>query len=155
MDVHDDQGGIGNEFRFDHFRYTPSPNADLENRAILIQDDDPDVRYGSGWQDAPSYVSTMTNQPGSFFDHELEFTGTAVSVFSILPKEFFEKNLMPGSYSIDGGFSTPFNQTGHPNEVVTQFNQKMFKTPTFVPSRHKLTVTYLEVAKQIPCIPII
>ncbi|KAF9522926.1 hypothetical protein CPB83DRAFT_840117 [Crepidotus variabilis] len=126
-------------FWFDHIQYTPSPNANLKDKAFIYQNDDQDLKYGPGWNTADG--TTKTNQTGSTV--ELEFNGTAISAFSRLPAEFFESNSMPGSYSLDGNSSKSFDQSGHLNLDKASYNQQLFQSSTFAPGIHKLTVTYL------------
>ncbi|KAF9522929.1 hypothetical protein CPB83DRAFT_863775 [Crepidotus variabilis] len=133
-------------FWFDHIQYTPSPNAILEDRAIIYENDDQDLKYSSGWYSANG--TTKTNQTGATV--ELEFHGTAISGFSTLPAEFFESNSMPGTYSIDGEKPKSFDQSGHFGVLTPSYNQRFFQSPALRPGDHKLTVTYHGTTAQNP-----
>ncbi|KAF9523316.1 hypothetical protein CPB83DRAFT_863060 [Crepidotus variabilis] len=123
---------------FDHIQYVPSPHAISSKGAIIFQNNDPDLEYGPGWNHIDN--ATMTNQTGSMV--AFDFVGTLVSAFTILPKEFFEWNSMPGSYSIDNGSSKSFDQTGHLSRVVAYYNQRLFESPPLASGHHKLAIIY-------------
>lgn len=59
-------------FRLDRIQYTPSPNALLENGDVLVENNDPALKYGSGW-DSLADSANKTNQTGATF--EFNFVG--------------------------------------------------------------------------------
>ncbi|KAF9528099.1 hypothetical protein CPB83DRAFT_907035 [Crepidotus variabilis] len=125
-------------FWLDRIEYIPSATMSVEHSDILIENNDPGLRYGQGWR---SFNNTnMTQKKGALL--EFQFTGVSTSWYSWTIHEY-PGNATSGSYRIDGSSPQKFNINGHREGVTTTFyNQKLFETPTLPMGSHKLSVTY-------------
>ncbi|KAF9529503.1 hypothetical protein CPB83DRAFT_765016 [Crepidotus variabilis] len=125
-------------FWFDRIEYVPSSTVSLDDSLILIESNDAEFRYRDGWK--KSGTANMTKTNGASF--EFGFTGISVTWFSwVLSGE--PGNSTNGTWAIDGGSRTTFNINGHTADLkTTQYNQKLFETPTLPMGQHNLSVVY-------------
>ena len=65
----------GATFWFDSFQYTPSPNADLSDAIVRIENNDPVIKY-NGFSDFAGFTNS-TNTPGGTM--QVDFIGASLS----------------------------------------------------------------------------
>ncbi|KAF9053163.1 hypothetical protein BJ165DRAFT_1523887 [Panaeolus papilionaceus] len=127
-------------FWFDAIDYEPSASVPLTDKAIVVENNDPELQFGPGWQSLGGSAN-MTGIQGSTFT--FYFNGVSLSWFGFIPREL---PIAPaaGTYSIDDDTPINFLLNGLPNkDVPTIYNQEFFRTSDYSPGLHKLTVTFL------------
>ncbi|KAF8912183.1 hypothetical protein CPB84DRAFT_1820846 [Gymnopilus junonius] len=129
----------GHTFWFDSIQYVPSASNDLSPDAILVDNHDADLQFGSGWGSLGGSAN-MTTVSNSIFTYE--WTGVSLSWYGFIPAEL-PLGQTTGSYAVDGGNPTSFLLKGIPPNTATLYNQKFFQTPNFPAGPHKIVVTYL------------
>ncbi|KAJ6487410.1 hypothetical protein C8R47DRAFT_1047111 [Mycena vitilis] len=129
----------GQAFYLDHLVYTPPPEETFESAVLIYSNTDPSVVFGSGW--STSAGQNMTNQQGS--QVTLNFVGTSVSLYGLVPASGFSHNSTWATYTIDGGSSVNFTLGGLPSRsTTTQRNIVSFTTSTIQSGSHTLVATY-------------
>ncbi|KAF5344753.1 hypothetical protein D9756_011073 [Leucocoprinus leucothites] len=126
-------------FWLDQIRYIPSPTLPLDNKTILIENDDPAIQFDAQWRSLGG-TANLTNEQGSVA--QVTFVGTSISWYAFIPTEFAH-NASQGSWSMDGGEENMFLLKGLPTDSKTTiYNQKYFTTPDFPAGPHSLAVTF-------------
>lgn len=67
-------------FWFDDIQYVPSASVPLGQAAIMVDNLDPQLQYGAGWQ-ALGNSANMTTVPGSIFTYD--FIGMQMQIISL------------------------------------------------------------------------
>ncbi|PPR02072.1 hypothetical protein CVT24_011171 [Panaeolus cyanescens] len=136
-------------FYLDRLVYTPSPDASFVDETIHVQNNDPELQFGPGWE-ALGAIANLTAQTGSQF--VFYFHGTSVSWYAFLPKE--KPGLAAtGTYAVDDQPPASFPIKAVPQgKDVTEYNQEIFRTPEYPRGRHKLQVTFLGNAQTVPLV---
>ncbi|KAJ7643089.1 hypothetical protein DFH06DRAFT_1333876 [Mycena polygramma] len=117
IEVHSTGGGA---LYLDHLKYTPPPDENFANAVLSYSNTDP-----SG--------SQVT----------LDFEGTSVILYGLVPARDYAHNATWATYAIDGSSPVNFTLSGLPPQTTTtQYNAILFTTPTISGGPHKLVVTY-------------
>ncbi|KAF9533801.1 hypothetical protein CPB83DRAFT_844537 [Crepidotus variabilis] len=125
-------------FLFDRIQYLPSSNSTMENQTVYIDNPDPSIIYGPGWEGLGRWFSYTTTK-GTALD--FEFTGISLQWYGVTPAVF------PGipstiTYTIDGGSPQVVILPGHSNNSPNLSNQKYFEISTLSMGKHQLSVVY-------------
>ncbi|TFK19939.1 hypothetical protein FA15DRAFT_759706 [Coprinopsis marcescibilis] len=124
-------------FWFDKLYYRPS--VQVEGQQVLVTRDDTDVSYSDGgsWQplDNNAYYADSQGDNVTF-----PFIGSGLVLWSVLPTNF-PSRVGKGSYVLDGGEITRFT-IPRPRHNETEYNFKLFETPTLPHGPHTITVRY-------------
>jgi hypothetical protein len=125
-------------FWFDSLQYVPSASVNLDQAAILVDNLDPQLQYGTGWG-ALGGTANDTGTTNSIFT--FDFTGVSLSWYGFIPNEF-PLTATTGSYSTDGQSPVNFLLKGLPPNTATTYNQKFFETATLPAGHHQIVVSY-------------
>ncbi|PPR02066.1 hypothetical protein CVT24_011165 [Panaeolus cyanescens] len=127
-------------FWFDRINYKPSTTVPLDDKVIMVENDDPDIQYDSHWIRWAGNANS-TSQTGSKF--KFFFDGISLSWLGYIPSNS-PHGAASGTYSIDDNTPISFPLNGLPDaNSVTLYNQEFFRTPDLNPGRHKLDVVFL------------
>ncbi|PPR02068.1 hypothetical protein CVT24_011167 [Panaeolus cyanescens] len=127
-------------FWIDAIDYVPSASVPLDDKAILVENNDPQLQYGPGWQSLGGTANMTTVQGSSF---TFQFYGVSLSWFGFIPREL-PLGPAAGTYSIDDNTPVNFLLNGLPNrDSPTIYNQEFFRTSDYPAGLHKLTVNFL------------
>jgi len=129
----------GGTFWLDAITFAPSAHDTYGTEVLVVDDNDPGVQYGDGWQPLGTTAS-FTGKTGS--TARLSFVGTGLSWLGFIPTEL-PHAASTGSYSIDGGSPVSFSLNGLPADAKTTiYNQVFFTTPDLPAGTHEIVVTY-------------
>ena len=150
-------------FWFDNIQYLPSTSVPLDQAAIIVDNLDSQLQYGTGWgplvEGAVDVHVNITAVAGSVFHFDFigmqtdyccfshtasssRILGVSLSWYGIIPVEFpFTSS--QATYSIDGETPTNFLLKGLPvNSTSDLNNQLFFETALLSPTSHTLEVVY-------------
>ncbi|KAJ6502824.1 hypothetical protein C8R47DRAFT_1007875 [Mycena vitilis] len=131
----------GGALYLDHMKYTPPPDEDSAPAVLAYQSSDPSVTFSAGWSKLTGQSENGTNQAGS--QVTLDFEGTSVILYGLIPASGYAHNSTWATYAIDGGSLMNFTLKGLPPQAdTTQSNAILLTTPSIPSGRHKLVVTY-------------
>ncbi|KAF8797652.1 hypothetical protein BYT27DRAFT_7265536 [Phlegmacium glaucopus] len=120
-------------FWIDNIQYVPSTSVSLDQAVVVVDNLDPQLQYGPGWQ---GFVFTnMTTFAGSMLT--FNFIGVSLSWYGVIFPGY-SVNSSPATYSIDGQTPTTFLLRGLP----VDYNLKFFETSPLTAGPHTLKVVY-------------
>ncbi|KAF9053161.1 hypothetical protein BJ165DRAFT_1445948 [Panaeolus papilionaceus] len=119
-------------FWLDRLLYTPSSSVPLDDKTIFVDNNDPAIVYSPGWGGWGGAANGTQDIPG-----------VSVSWFAYIATEP-PHVAADATFSIDGNLPTKFTINAlPPNKVPTQYNQRLFTTPTLPAGPHKMDVVFL------------
>ncbi|KAJ3567695.1 hypothetical protein NP233_g6197 [Leucocoprinus birnbaumii] len=128
-------------FYLDQIRYIPSPTLPLDNRTVLIENNDPGVDLDKGWFDGGE-LGNITSTNGSVA--QVKFFGSAISWYGFLGRAQLNLSDAQVSWSMDDESPTSFLLKA-PAQGATpsfMFDQHFFTTPDYPTGNHTLTVAF-------------
>ena len=143
-------------FWFDRIEYRPSPSLSLENQTIRVPYSDATIQYGNGWGNFGDFAKgTQRNgavMTFNFYGMTLILSsilswlesfplGVSISWWGYNPGEF-PGNSTTATWQIDDQPVQTFLIRGHSDGAGSSYNVKLFETPSYPYSSHRLTVIH-------------
>ncbi|PPR02070.1 hypothetical protein CVT24_011169 [Panaeolus cyanescens] len=127
-------------YYLDRIIYTPSSSVPLDDKTLIINDNDPALQYGPGWGPASFGGQHATTLSGSKVT--LDFIGVSLRWFAAIDRT---KSPTHATFSVDQSTPTDFviGSGGVAPNAAMLFTQNLFTTPDLAPGPHHLEVIFL------------
>ncbi|PPR02067.1 hypothetical protein CVT24_011166 [Panaeolus cyanescens] len=127
-------------YYLDRIIYSPSSSVPVDDKTLIINNNDPALQYGPGWGPASIKGQHATTISGSKVT--LDFIGVSLGWFAAIDRT---RSPAHATYSIDQGTPTNFviGSGGVGPNATTLFTQRLFMTPDLAPGPHHLEVVFL------------